>query len=531
MWIGSGVLSNRNKCDVKFEEPRLGTKTLTVVFTDLANYTASVGRSDRETLRNLVASHEQAVAPVLEKHGGRVIKNLGDSYMAVFLSASDGIRACLDLQDAMSGPAGFSIRAAMATGDVEEISNDAFGEAVNLAARILSKTPAGEVWFSPATHLCMNQAETAWEPGRILHRLKGISGEIQVYRGVPNCRTWLPERLLGAARRSALIRVAPDSPRPRVMPDSIVLLEGYSPADAMSIDWLVSIEPAKVYLAAYRVAPSDRRAWTKSGRHFVIGRPDSIDAAITEAMVPVQPVAGSDTIILDGGPDDELELVLSGLALPMVPLSDVVDGYSYELSRTGEWVAGGDNCVVRVQVGVSGVRVTALAPGVMVPGKAMAVGGSVKLDDGDEIHWPSMKCPVRYIAIGANSYVGILVGDSPVRLGIGSGQTIEIGREPAAPGLILPDRRGVGNISWCAGNRAARAKQSGFTLDRALAGRKQGAVSVGPDGASVMGLHERCPTYIVDGKSLSHVVSPRRLDVGTLIVTGTSVISLTGDIL
>ena len=62
----------------------MATRTQTVVFTDLTGYTNTVSRSDREALRELIASHEQLVAPVIERFGGRIVKNLGDSYMALF---------------------------------------------------------------------------------------------------------------------------------------------------------------------------------------------------------------------------------------------------------------------------------------------------------------------------------------------------------------------------------------------------------------------------------------------------------------
>ena len=47
-----------------------------VVFTDLTGYTNTVSRSDREALRELIASHEMLVAPVVERFGGRIVKNL-----------------------------------------------------------------------------------------------------------------------------------------------------------------------------------------------------------------------------------------------------------------------------------------------------------------------------------------------------------------------------------------------------------------------------------------------------------------------
>ncbi|MDP6934621.1 MAG: adenylate/guanylate cyclase domain-containing protein, partial [Myxococcota bacterium] len=92
----------------------MATFTRTVVFTDLANYTASVGRSDREGLRALIASHEQMVAPVLERYGGRIVKNIGDAYMALFPAATDAVRAGMELTETI-GEQGFKIRVSMDT--------------------------------------------------------------------------------------------------------------------------------------------------------------------------------------------------------------------------------------------------------------------------------------------------------------------------------------------------------------------------------------------------------------------------------
>ena len=62
----------------------MGTVTKTVVFTDLANYTAKVSKTDRVGLRRILADHEALVNPIVSRYGGRIIKNLGDSFMILF---------------------------------------------------------------------------------------------------------------------------------------------------------------------------------------------------------------------------------------------------------------------------------------------------------------------------------------------------------------------------------------------------------------------------------------------------------------
>jgi hypothetical protein len=505
----------------------LSTVTRTVVFTDLANYTAKVSRSDREGLRRILEEHEALVTPIVEARGGRVVKNLGDSFMCLFTSATDGLRAALDVQHHVSEQGGISIRLAMTTGDVEEIAGDAFGESVNLAARILSKTPAGEIWFGLGTKVCMNEAEIPWEEvGRFA--LKGIPGEQQAFRSVPKHRCWLPERVSSAAKIGNLVRLRRGARPPLLPPDPVILLEGFtpgSPALEQAIDTLPVLDPASLWLATYNIAPSDRQGWTGSGRGLVIGEPDAIEFAIQETLKAVTRSSGSDTIVLDVGTQADLELVICGLALPAVPLSDVVSSYSYDLLPDRRWVNRSDRSIVRVEVTAEGARLQALSPGVSAAGRGLASGESIHLTDRMAVSTPSGSIEFRSAGMG---YAGLMIADTEMRLGVTAGQTAELGREPNHPGLAFPDRRGQDNIRWCSGARAARARAGGFTLDRALAGRRQAAVQMVGGGVQVSPLHARCPTYVLrqNASALERADTLVHVDLNDMIIAGTTVIGL-----
>ena len=504
----------------------MATRTLTVVFTDLADYTASVGRADREGLRELIAEHERRVLPVIEARGGRIVKNLGDSYLALFEAATDAAQASLELANALSAGSGFSIRVAMATGDVEGIDGDVFGEAVNLAARILSKTPAGEVWLSSTSRMCMNQTEVAWESvGRF--SLKGIAGETPVYRLVPEDKTWLPQALVEAARRGNLVRVRQGSLVPSMPPRPVILLEGFehgSPQFRSTIDMLPVVDPANLFLQAHCIAPSDRYAWTDAGRGLCIGTPSALDEAILSVQRPPERGLGTDTIILDMGTTAVVDLVMAGVALPAVPMSDVVAGYTYDLLADGRWANRSDQCVVRVNVGPGSVAIESRAKGISVNGEHLNVGVGRRLQDGDTVQTQTLQ--FVFTELNAKGYTGLLVSGSDARMGVGDGQAVEIGREPQHPGFALPDRRGQDNIRWCVGGRAARAREGGFTMDRALAGRRQAKVSIDLGEVSLAGLHKTCPTLRLRGRDLMRVSDATGLQIDDMIVLGTSVISV-----
>jgi len=505
-----------------------------VLFTDLVNYTAKVSRMDREGIRRILAEHENLVRPIIEARGGRIIKNIGDSFMCLLDSATDGLRAALEIQDQTFASGGHGIRVAMTTGDVEEIDGDVYGECVNLSARILSKAPGGEIWFGQGTRECMNDSEIPWEPvGRF--RLKGIPGEQACYRCVHASQAILPDRVAAAAKSGNLVRVR-DTSRPPILPlDPTVLFEGFPPG-SRELEAVVSslpvLNPSSLFLAAYQIPTVDRYAWEESGRGILIGTPQAIDAAIQETMRAVSRASGSDTIVLDVASTADVELVICGLALPAVPLSSVVASYSYELLPDGRWVNGSDRSILRVDVRPDGVFITALSPGVSVGGRTIAAGDSTPLRGEARIFTPTGS--VLYVGT-QGAYVGVMLADTEMRLGVLNGGKVEIGREPAHPGLMFPDRRGQGNIHWCTGSRAARARSGGFTLDRALAGRNQAEFRLNDDRIALSPLHKTCPTYVlrdgVLGQPLVASESPTdtpsvELTVGDMVVAGTTVVAL-----
>ncbi len=499
-----------------------------MVFTDLEAYTQRVAQTDREGLRKILQDHAALVTPVVEKFGGRIVKNLGDSFLCLFPSATDALRAALDVQRLAAGAAGIKIRLAMTTGDVEEIEGDAFGEAVNLASRILSKTPAGEIWFGPGTRVCMNASEIPWESvGRFT--LKGIQGDKELYRAVPPDRAWLPKVVEDAIKKQTLVRFKRGGSIPMLPPDPVVLLEGYapgSPALMAAIDALPRIDPGKIWLVTYNISGGDRAAWLGEGRGVVVGTPDAIEIAVREVFRTSNRTSGSDTIVIETQLDVVASLVLAGLALPSLPMADVVAGYSYDLERDGKWANRSDAAVLRVDVSPTGVVLQSLAPNVSVNGRAIPPGDQVQMRDGATIGTPSGD--LRFV-IPDQGYAGLLLADTKLRLPLPPMGRAELGREPAAPGLPFLDRRGQDNIRWCPGPRAQRARAGGFTLDRAMAGRRQAIVEVESDGIRVTTAHDRCTTWLLRstaGNRLEKVEPAAIAWLDDLIVAGTAVVAI-----
>ncbi|XHS78129.1 adenylate/guanylate cyclase domain-containing protein [Burkholderiaceae bacterium UC74_6] len=123
-------------------------RELTVLFADLRGSTGLY-----ETLGNAEASAvvTHAVSQIgraVDECAGRLIKTLGDGLMAVFPSPRDGVKAAARMHDFLerantrsskraSNTRGLRMQVALARGEVVELGGDCFGDAVNVAARLL----------------------------------------------------------------------------------------------------------------------------------------------------------------------------------------------------------------------------------------------------------------------------------------------------------------------------------------------------------------------------------------------------------
>lgn len=167
------------------------TENLTILFTDMVGFTELTSRQSREQNKTMLREHDRLLFPVLAAFGGHRVKSIGDALLVSFRSPTDAIHCGMALHDTLAeynaGRAEIeqiNIRVSINVGEVRVESRDVFGEAVNVAARVQSITPSGEIYFTEAVYLAMNKAEVSSElTGE--HKLKGIPETVRVYRVPP----------------------------------------------------------------------------------------------------------------------------------------------------------------------------------------------------------------------------------------------------------------------------------------------------------------------------------------------------------
>lgn len=163
-----------------------GPRTVTVLFSDIKDYTARSAAAPRNGAIDLVRRHRELADPVLRARRGTVVKTMGDALLVTFDSATDAALAGLDLQAAVAaynatadGDA-FELRIAVATGEVIVEAADVYGDTVNLASRLQGVAAPGGVLLSAATRALVNEREVAVEPAGE-YRLNGFAAPVLAF--------------------------------------------------------------------------------------------------------------------------------------------------------------------------------------------------------------------------------------------------------------------------------------------------------------------------------------------------------------
>jgi TolB-like protein len=130
-----------------------------IVAADIAGYSRLMHSDEEATHARLTALTAEIVEPAIAHHGGRIVKNTGDGFLAEFPSAVEAVRAAIQFQNRIheltskdAKESRLSFRVGVNIGDVIVEAHDIFGDGVNVAARLEGLAEPGGILVSGAAH-------------------------------------------------------------------------------------------------------------------------------------------------------------------------------------------------------------------------------------------------------------------------------------------------------------------------------------------------------------------------------------------
>ncbi|MCD4696425.1 MAG: tetratricopeptide repeat protein [Bacteroidales bacterium] len=159
-------------------------KLAAIVFTDIVGYTKSMDKDEQHAMQ-LLQKQREIVVPLVEAHDGKIIKEIGDGNLIMFLSAIEAVRFAIGLQKRLKDDV-LTIRAGIHIGDVIFKDDDIFGSAVNMAARIEPLAPPNGIYISEDVRNQVRNKEGIQIRFIGSHELKGIDEPVKVYEINPD---------------------------------------------------------------------------------------------------------------------------------------------------------------------------------------------------------------------------------------------------------------------------------------------------------------------------------------------------------
>jgi class 3 adenylate cyclase len=150
-----------------------------VGFADLSGFTALTQTLTPAELSELLNEFGATTSDVVHAGGGRIVKFLGDAVMWVNSDPAPLAKAALELVDhPQAREAGLQVRAGIAYGEILAMGGDYFGNAVNLAARLVAAAAPGQILAAAEVYERLSDwPAVAQEP---LH-LKGFDAPVIAY--------------------------------------------------------------------------------------------------------------------------------------------------------------------------------------------------------------------------------------------------------------------------------------------------------------------------------------------------------------
>ncbi len=232
--------------------------TLSIVFADISGSTRLYETLGDTVARELIAECLALMSEHVDKHGGKVIKTIGDEIMCVFPSAEQAVEAAMGMQEGVdedlphrnpNTPTTLTIRVGLHYGPAILEGGDVFGDAVNVAARMAGLAKGGQIITTQETADRLPPALRA--STRHLDRIsvKGKAEEIDIFEVIWQAEdvTRMATGLLKGQTKTARLRLRYNDQTRELDQDMLPLVLGRGrKADLVVNDSMASREHARI---------------------------------------------------------------------------------------------------------------------------------------------------------------------------------------------------------------------------------------------------------------------------------------------
>ena len=151
-----------------------------IMFTDIVSYSKLMSQNEQQAM-DLMRNNRSIQKSLVEQYNGKWVKEMGDGVLAMFRTAYDSQQCAIAIQKAIREQCEHQVRIGIHLGDITIEEDDAFGDGVNIAARIQSIADPGGIYVSESVFKAVmaRSGHPVHDLGEVY--LKNIAYPIRVY--------------------------------------------------------------------------------------------------------------------------------------------------------------------------------------------------------------------------------------------------------------------------------------------------------------------------------------------------------------
>ena len=164
-----------------------------ILCADIVGYSRLMNADEEGTHARIKRQRREIIEPTVAEHYGRIVKNTGDGFLAVFDSPLEAVRCAIVIQQSMVGrntslprQQWVQYRIGVNLGDVIVEPEDVYGDGVNIASRLETIAEPGSVNISGGVYEQIKNKLVCGYQSLGDEKLKNITDPVRIYRVLPD---------------------------------------------------------------------------------------------------------------------------------------------------------------------------------------------------------------------------------------------------------------------------------------------------------------------------------------------------------